>query len=106
MIVRIWHGWTTPANAEAYQSLLKTEVFPGILAKKVAGLDRIELVRRDLGDEVEFITMMWFDTLDAVRDFVGEDIETAYVPAAARVVLSRFDERSAHYEAQWTERAR
>ena len=106
MIVRIWHGWTTPENAAAYQDLLKTHVFPGILAKKVAGLDRIELVRRVDGDEVEFITMMWFETLDAVRDFVGEDYEVAYVPDAARQVLSRFDARSAHYEAQWTEAAR
>lgn len=106
MIVRIWHGWTTPENADVYQHLLKSHVFPGILAKKVAGLDRIELVRRRDGDEVEFITMMWFDTLASVRDFVGEDYETAYVPDAARKVLSRFDARSAHYEAQWTEPAR
>lgn len=106
MIVRIWHGWTTPANAETYQHLLETHVFPGILAKKVAGLDRIELVRRDAGDEVDFVTMMWFDSLDAVRDFVGEDYEAAYVPPAARAVLARFDARSAHYEALWTERAR
>lgn len=106
MIVRIWHGWTTPENAAAYQDLLKTHIFPGILAKNVAGLDRIELVRRADGGEVEFITMMWFDTLEAVRDFVGDDYETAYVPEAARKVLSRFDTRSAHYEAQWTEQAR
>jgi hypothetical protein len=106
MIVRIWHGWTTPESADVYQDLLKTHVFPGILAKNVAGLDRIELVRRVDGDEVEFITMMWFDTLDAVRDFVGADYESAYVPDAARKVLKRFDARSAHYEAQWTEAAR
>jgi hypothetical protein len=106
MIVRIWHGWTSPANAGAYQSLLKTHVFPGILAKKVAGLDRIELVRRDDGGEIEFITMMWFDDLAAVRAFAGEDYETAYVPPAARELLSRFDACSTHYEEQWTERAR
>lgn len=55
-------------------------------------------MRRDLGDEVEFATLMWFDSLDDVRAFVGKDYEVAHVPAAAQRVLKRFDPRSAHYE--------
>jgi antibiotic biosynthesis monooxygenase (ABM) superfamily enzyme len=98
MIGRVWHGWTTPENADAYEALLKTEIFPGILAKKIAGFERIELFRRDAGREVEFMTVMWFDSLDSVRAFAGEDYETAYVPASARAVLARFDARSQHYE--------
>ena len=98
MIARIWHGWTTPENADSYESLLETEVFPGIEAKDVAGYRGIRLLRRATGDEVEFVTMMLFDSLDEVRAFAGEDYETAYVPPAARRLLARFDERSAHYE--------
>ena len=98
MISRIWHGWTEPANADAYEALLRTEVFPGILAKKVAGFRRIELYRRPTENEVEFVTVMWFDSLEAVKAFAGEDYETAYVPGKARVVLKRFDARSLHYE--------
>ena len=98
MIVRIWHGWTTPQNADAYESLLKTEVFPGIAAKNVAGYRGIELLRRPLGGEVEFVTIMRFDSLAAVKAFAGEDHETAYVPDKARAVLARFDARSQHYE--------
>jgi antibiotic biosynthesis monooxygenase (ABM) superfamily enzyme len=98
MIARIWHGWTTPQNADAYETLLKTEVFPGIAAKGVAGYRGIELLRRPLGDEVEFVTIMRFDSLVAVKAFAGEDHETAYVPAKARAVLARFDDRSRHYE--------
>lgn len=60
MISCIWHGWTTCENGDRYENLLKSEIFPGIFAKDVAGFERIELLRRDLGDEVEFITMMWF----------------------------------------------
>lgn len=98
-IGRIWHGWTTPENAERYENLLRTEIFPGIEAKKVAGFERIELFRRDDGgNEIEFVTIMWFDSWDAVKRFAGEDYETAYVPAKAREVLARFDIRSAHYE--------
>jgi antibiotic biosynthesis monooxygenase (ABM) superfamily enzyme len=98
MIARVWHGWTRPENADAYEALLKTEIFPGIAAKNVAGYRGIELLRRPLGDEVEFVTIMWFDSLEAVKAFAGEDHETAYVPAKARAVLARFDARSQHYE--------
>jgi heme-degrading monooxygenase HmoA len=99
MIGRIWHGWTTSQNADKYESLLKEEIFSGIANKKVPGYKGIQLFRRPLADdEVEFVTIMWFDSWDAVRQFAGEDYERAYVPAAAREVLARFDERSRHYE--------
>lgn len=98
MIIRIWHGWTSPENADAYETLLKSEVFPGIEAKRVAGYLGIELLRRDAGEDVEFVTVMRFSSLDAVKAFAGEDHETAYVPAAARQVLKRFDPTSRHYE--------
>lgn len=98
MIGRVWHGWTRPAYADAYETLLKSEIFPGIYAKNIDGFLRIELFRRSFDDEVEFMTIMWFSSLDAVRAFAGEDYETAYVPASARAILSRFDARSQHYE--------
>lgn len=98
MIARLWHGWTSPENADAYELLLKTEIFPGVSAKGVQGYRGIELLRRPVGAEVEFVTMMWFDSWDAVKAFAGEDYEAAYVPAKAREVLARFDARSQHYE--------
>jgi len=98
MIGRIWHGWTKPENADRYEQLLREEIFPAIGAKKVAGYKGIQLFRRPLDNEIEFITIMWFDSLDAVRAFAGEDYEVAVVPPKARVLLSRFDARSQHYE--------
>jgi hypothetical protein len=98
MISRIWHGWTTPANADAYESLLKMEVFEGIRDRQIAGCRGIHLLRREVGEEVEFITIMWFDSIDAVRTFAGEDYQAAVVPPKARALLSRFDARSQHYE--------
>jgi heme-degrading monooxygenase HmoA len=98
MISRIWHGWTTLANADAYESLLKSEIFINIRNRKIEGFQEIQLFRRDAGNEVEFVTVMWFDSLDAVRVFAGEDYEVAVVPPKARELLSRFDERSQHYE--------
>lgn len=100
MIVRIWHGWTTPENADVYETLLKEEIFPGIEAKGVEGYRGIELLRRPLEDGgVEFVTVMRFDSWAAVREFAGQDdFEQAYVPESARRVLAHFDERSQHYE--------
>ncbi|MDJ0754545.1 MAG: hypothetical protein QNJ45_13560 [Ardenticatenaceae bacterium] len=98
MIKRLWHGWTAPENADRYQKLLHEEIFPGIEAKNIPGYRSIELFRRDLGDEVEFVTIMTFDSLQNVIDFQGEDYARCYVPEAARRVLKRWDPMSAHYE--------
>lgn len=98
MIGRIWHGWTAPEHADGYENLLKTEIFPGIAAKQVQGYRGIQLLRRRLGEEVEFVTIMWFESWEAVKAFAGEEHERAVVPPKARAVLSRFDERSQHYE--------
>jgi heme-degrading monooxygenase HmoA len=98
MVVRIWHGWTTPGNADKYEALLKEEIFVGILHRRIRGFKNIQLLRRKVGKEVEFVTIMLFDSLDSVREFAGKDYEAAVVPEKARAVLSRFDERSQHYE--------
>ena len=98
MISRIWHGWTRPENADRYESLLKTEIFPGILARKISGFQRIDLLRREHDNEVEFITVMWFETWEAVKEFAGDHMDHAVVPPKARAVLARFDDRSQHYE--------
>ena len=98
MISRIWHGWTTPENADAYEELLKKEIFVGIGERELAGYGGIKLLRRDSGDEVQFVTIMKFDTLEAVREFAGDDFEAAVVPKEARALLTRFDDRSQHYE--------
>ncbi len=98
MIARIWHGWTTHQNADVYENLLEAEIFPGIASKGVEGYQGLHLFRRLAGAEVEFVVLMWFESLEAVREFAGEDYEQAYVPPKARKILSRFDARSQHYE--------
>jgi antibiotic biosynthesis monooxygenase (ABM) superfamily enzyme len=98
MICRIWRGWTVPDNATAYESVVRGEVIPGIEAMRIPGFRHIDLMRRDLGTEVEFMTVMWFDDIDSVKAFMGEDYSASHVPAAARAVLARHDERSSHYE--------
>jgi len=98
MISRIWHGWTSRENAAAYEALLRTEIFGGIAQRIIPGYRGIHLLRRDTEEGVEFVTIMWFDSLEAVRAFAGDDHEVAVVPPKARKLLSRFDARSAHYQ--------
>lgn len=96
MITRIWHGWASPENANKYEQLLRSEVLPGI--HRIAGYRGAHLLRRNGDKEVEFVTLTYFDDLNAVRAFAGEDYEVAVVPPPARKLLSHFDQRSAHYE--------
>jgi heme-degrading monooxygenase HmoA len=98
VIGRIWHGYTTLENADVYENLLKDEIFMGIHDRNIPGFQEIQLFRRDLSHEVEFVTIMWFDSVEAIKAFAGDDYEIAVVPPKARAILSRFDERSQHYE--------
>lgn len=96
MIARIWHGWTAPENADAYEEFLRTKMFPSI--HRVPGYLGADLLRRDDGQEIAFVTITRFESLDAVRAFAGENYERAVVEPEARALLSRFDDRSEHYE--------
>lgn len=98
-IKRVWHGWTTPENAGAYWNVLSTIVIPGIEAKEIEGYRGIEVLRRDHDEEVEFVTIMTFDSIQSVINFQGEDYERCYVPNPAQAVLKRWDSRAAHFEA-------
>ncbi len=106
MITRIWHGYATHENADHYQSIVTGEVIPGILAMNIPGFQRIELLRRQRKDDVEFITIMRFRDLDAVKDFVGEDFERSHVPSRAREVLTHYETRAQHYDTLLVEEVR
>jgi len=98
MILRLWRGWTTPDNAGRYEELIASTIFPGILKRTIAGLEGLELFRRPIDGEVEFMTLMRFASWEAVKAFAGPDWEVSVVLPAARAVLARFDEKAAHYE--------
>src|SRR5947209_19650968 len=96
MIARIWHGYTKPEHANAYESMLKPELLPGII--KVKGYRGSYLLRREAGAEVEVITIMLWDSIDAIRAVAGKDYETALIPEQRGKYLSRQDGKSSHYE--------
>jgi hypothetical protein len=98
MIARIWHGYTTFDNANAYEQLIKTEVFPGISEKNIKGLKSAKLLKRETATETEFITILFFENIENIKALAGEDAEAAYVPEKARKILSRFDTRTQHFE--------
>jgi len=100
MIMRIWHGWTRRGeDAEAYDAMLQSEILPGI--HRIDGYRGAYLLRRDDGDEVEFITITTWDSWDAIRAFAGDSKTGAVIYPKAHALLTRFDEHSEHYEGTW-----
>ena len=98
MFCRIWHGWTNHDNADVYENMLRDEIFKAIEGREIQGYQRIQLFRHNGEAEVEFITIMYFETLEVIREFAGEDYTLAVVPEKARAVLSRFDKCVRIYE--------
>ena len=98
MICRLWRGWTSPENADEYERIVRGEVIPAIEARNIPGFRHVDLMKRDLGGEIEFQTLMWFDSLDAIKTFMAEDYTVSHVPLEARAVLNSFDDRAAHFE--------
>jgi heme-degrading monooxygenase HmoA len=97
MIARVWHGYTKPEHADAYEAMLKPEPLPGL--GKVKGYRGSYVLRRNAGEEVEFITILLWDSLDAIRTATGHaDYETAIIPEERRKYLAHHDATAAHYE--------
>ncbi len=101
MIARLWHGWTSPGNADAYERLVRDTILPGI--HRVAGYRGAWLLRRDAGAEVEFVTLTLWESLAAVEELAGAGHATAVVPAEAGRLLTRFDQTSLHYDGTWVD---
>jgi hypothetical protein len=97
MISRIWHGYTTKSNADTYENLLQNEIFEGIKNRNIQGYKGIQLLRREHQSETEFITIMWFSSIEAVIKFAGDEYDKAVVPEKAQKILTRFDKTSQHY---------
>ena len=97
MIARIWHGWTKPQDAKTYEAMLRNEIFPGIAQRNIQGYHGAELYIREEGDEVEFVTLLRFDSMEGVKEFAGEDQSKPVIYPNAERLLTRMDEHSRHY---------
>ncbi len=99
MICRLWHGWTAREDADAYQAYLEQELYPRLRQELGAlGYRGFQLLRRDDGPEVAFVTLTWFDSLESVRAFAGDEYETPVISDKAAGLLRRHDELALHYE--------
>ena len=98
MICRMWKGWTLPHNADAYEAYLRDDLFPRVAAElRERGYRGHHVLRIDRADESEFVTMVWFSSLDAVKSFAGETYETPVLSPTAHQLLARYNERCDHY---------
>ena len=96
MIARIWHGWTRPADAKAYENMLRNEIFSSIAARKIPGYHGAELFIREDGNEVEFVTLLRFDSMEGVKEFAGADESKPVLYPKVEALLTRM-ERARHY---------
>lgn len=96
MIVRYWRGVTHGDSADEYQQHLETQVFPALA--KIDGHQSVQLLRRPVGDQCEFIVLTYWASIEAIREFAGDDYEMAVVPPAAQAFMADFDRKVAHYE--------
>ena len=101
LISRVWHGWTTKANADRFETLLREQVLPGFAKSKIKGYKGCQLLRRELENEVEFTTIMWFDSIASIKSFAGEDYETAHIDPSVRALFTRYDQKSVHSEVRY-----
>lgn len=95
----MWHGWTSSENADAYDSYLQNELFPRV-KRELGGKGYLgfHLLRLAGDDEVEFVTMLWFESLQSVKAFAGENYATPVISAKAKSLLSRYADGVEHYE--------
>jgi antibiotic biosynthesis monooxygenase (ABM) superfamily enzyme len=96
MIVRIWRGWTKPADAKMYENMLRSEILPSIAARKISGYHGAELFIREDGNEMEFVTLLRFDSMEGVKEFAGADETRPAIYPGVEQLLTRM-ERSQHY---------
>jgi heme-degrading monooxygenase HmoA len=75
MIARYWRGWTTLKNADAYENHLKEKILPGL--KNIPGYRGEYVLRRNVPDEVEFVVINLFDSIEAVQAFAADDYSAA-----------------------------
>jgi hypothetical protein len=97
MIARVWHGWTRREDAKAYENMLREEIFPSIAARNIKGYRGAELFTFEDGDEVEFMTLLRFDSMEGAKEFAGGDGTKPVIYPKAEALLTRMDERSRHY---------
>jgi heme-degrading monooxygenase HmoA len=96
VIARVWRGWTKVDDADGYEAHLKPELLPGV--SKMPGFQGSYLLRRIVGDEVEFVTILLWDSIEGIRALAGTDYETAVIPEERKKYLKRFDAKAAHFE--------
>ena len=96
MVARHWRGRSRADTAAAYLDHLRIETLPRLRA--LDGHRGAYVLRREVGDEIEFVVLTLWESLESVRAFAGDDYETAVVPPQARRVLTTFDKRALHYD--------
>lgn len=96
MIVRMWHGRVPTPKAEAYRAFLNERAIPDY--QSVAGNISVHILERPEGEITHFITMTFWESLEAIKGFAGKDVETAKYYPEDKDFLLEFEPTVVHYE--------
>jgi hypothetical protein len=96
MIARIWNGWTTKQNAAKLESILTTEIIPEFEKNLPTGFRGIQLMTVEDGDQMKFTTIMYFDSLNVVKDFAGENYAVSHIDPKVKPLLTHYDLAAQH----------
>jgi antibiotic biosynthesis monooxygenase (ABM) superfamily enzyme len=96
MITRLWRGWTTVGDADAYERFLLDDLFPSM--REIAGFRGADILRRLEHEEVAFITLTRFDSVAAIQAFAGDNYETPVLEPRALALLARYERRALHFD--------
>ena len=92
----MWHGWTKRKDAKAYENMLRNEIFPSIAMRNIEGYRGAELFICENGDETEFVTLLRFVSMNAVKEFAGPDETKPVIFPGVEKLLTRM-EPARHY---------
>jgi heme-degrading monooxygenase HmoA len=96
MVARHWRGWTKLQDADSYERLLKETVLPEL--KKIEGYNGGYVFRKDASEEVEFVVVNLFESLEAVQRFAGPNYEVAVFEPEAKKLFCKIEPVATHYE--------
>ena len=96
MISRMWHGRVPTSKAKAYREFLNTRAIPDY--QSVEGNVSVYILEQPEGEITHFITLSFWESMEVIRGFAGQDVEVAQYYAEDKDFLLEFEPRVVHYE--------
>ncbi len=96
MIARLWHGKVLTTKAVEYRKFVNERAIPDY--RSIRGNLSVHILERADGGVTHFMTLTLWESLEAIRDFAGEDFDKAKYYPEDQDFLLEFEPRVVHYD--------